>query len=146
MKQRGQIIPSRLVYCGGPFIVAFSQLQKSGFIVLNSTGTPQPGPPHLPRVDPNAHGRSISQISMAHVSAGRPSSGSADGNEWTQAEAYELLEVDHREGDARKPEARALLSDVESKTSLDEEISLQAISDAPDEFSMDEMVARVRIS
>jgi hypothetical protein len=66
-----------------------------------------------------------------------------DANEYAQAEAYELLEVEH-EDDTRKPEARALLSGLESKTSLDDEIPAAVIPEVFDEFSMDEMVARVR--
>jgi hypothetical protein len=81
---------------------------------------------------------------MAYVSAGRSSSGAIDANQYAQAEAYELLEVEDGEDDARKPEARALLSDVESKTSLDDETPAVIIPEALDEFSMDEMVARVR--
>lgn len=80
---------------------------------------------------------------MAYVSAGRPSSGAIDVNEYAQAEAYELPEVEHQD-DTRKLEAQALLSDLESKTSLDDEIPAVVIPEALDEFSMDEMVARVR--
>jgi hypothetical protein len=66
-----------------------------------------------------------------------------DANEYAQAEAYELLEVEDGEDDARKPEARGLLSDLESKSSLDDEIPAVIIPEALDEFSMDQMVARV---
>lgn len=80
---------------------------------------------------------------MNHVSGGRPFRGSIDANEWTEAEAYELLEVDERQQDV--PEAQGLLSeDVEAKLSMDD---AETPSKRPevDEFSMDEMVARVSL-
>lgn len=83
---------------------------------------------------------------MAHVSPGQPSSGLVDANEYGQAEAYELFEVENVQDHTRKPEARALLSDVESKTSLEDEVLQASAAPQADEFSMDEMVARVSIS
>ena len=82
---------------------------------------------------------------MAHVSPGRRSSGSDNVNVYGEAEAYELFEVENGEDDAQKPEARALLEDVESKTSLEDQVPSTGPSEV-DEFLMDEMVARVSVS
>lgn len=74
----------------------------------------------------------------------RPFHGSVDANEFAEAETYELLEVDHEGG--REPEAQGLLSeDVEAKPSLEEGEPPDVGRGEIDEFSMDEMVARVSI-
>lgn len=81
---------------------------------------------------------------MDHISHQRPFHGSVDANEFTEAETYELLEVDHDRG--REPEAQGLLSeDVEAKPSLEEGGPPDVGREEIDEFSMDEMVARVSI-
>lgn len=81
---------------------------------------------------------------MDHISHQRPFHGSVDANEFTEAETYELLEVDHDRGG--EPEAQGLLSeDVEAKPSLEEGEPPDVRRGEIDEFSMDEMVARVSI-
>lgn len=79
---------------------------------------------------------------MDHPSSSRPIRASLDANEYTEAEAYELLEVDHDAG--RIPESQGLLSeDVEGKPSLEDGPPANVVGEESDAFSMDEMVARV---
>ncbi|KAI5450685.1 hypothetical protein NCC49_002941 [Naganishia albida] len=78
---------------------------------------------------------------MDHPSSSRPIRASVDANEYTEAEAYELLEVDHDAG--RIPESQGLLSeDVEGKPSLEDGPPANGVREESDAFSMDEMVAR----
>lgn len=82
---------------------------------------------------------------MDHIPSGRPFGASADANEYAEAEAYELLEIDHEA--ARVPESQGLLSEgLEGKPSLGDGEPLNAVREETDDFSMDEMVARVSIS